>query len=157
MAGGRIDQIRKALESFQENVAEHEHKLAHPERYVSDGTRKDPREQQGILSGGRMPNETASKVIFSTVAANVQTPMPDDAPPSEQRAGQTASGPLPLSRNASRALVIGSILFALAVSAGGTWLMLSLARPEPPPQQQQQQQVAPPPADTTDTSAAPAP
>jgi hypothetical protein len=102
-----------------------------------------------------MPNETASKVIFSTVAANVQTPMPDDAPPSEQRAGQTASGPLPLSRNASRALVIGSILFALAVSAGGTWLMLSLARPGPPPQQQQQ--VAPPPADTTDTSAAPAP
>ena len=44
------DQIRKSLASFQENVAEHEQKLANPERYVSDWPRKDPREQQGILS-----------------------------------------------------------------------------------------------------------
>jgi len=51
------DQIRKSLASFQENVAEHEQKLANPERYVSDWPRKDPREQQGILSFWRKDTE----------------------------------------------------------------------------------------------------
>jgi hypothetical protein len=64
---------------------------------------------------------------------------------------QTASGPLPLSRNASRALVIGSILFVLTVSAGGAWLVLSMARSGPPPSE------AVVPADTSDTTAAPMP
>jgi hypothetical protein len=76
--------------------------------------------------------------------------MPSDEPDASTPE-QTASGPLPLSRGASRALVIGSILFVIAVSAGGTWLILDLARSGPPPSE------AVAPADTSDTSAAPAP
>lgn len=64
---------------------------------------------------------------------------------------QIASGPLPLSRNASRALVIGSFLFVVAASAGGAWLMLSMTRSGPPPSET----AAPP--DTSDTTAVPAP
>jgi hypothetical protein len=78
-------------------------------------------------------------------------------PPNDNDAPeQTASGPLPLGRNASRALVIGSILFVLAASIGGTWFILRLARTGTPPQEV----VAP--ADTShstaqDTSAVRAP
>lgn len=75
-------------------------------------------------------------------------------PPDEDPPQQTTSGPLPLGRNASRALVIGAILFVLAASAGGTWLILHLAREGPPPQEAVPQETVP--ADTTDTSAAPA-
>ena len=71
--------------------------------------------------------------------------MPSDNSSSQQ----PPSGLLPLGRNASRALVIASILFVLAASAGGTWLILSLARQGPPPQE------AVAPADTTDTVTAP--
>lgn len=70
---------------------------------------------------------------------------PDEDDPAPEH---TASGPLPLGRGASRALVIGSILFALLASAGGTWLILSLARSGTPPQE------AAAPADTSDTTQA---
>lgn len=71
-------------------------------------------------------------------------------PPDDDAPDQTSSGSLPLGRNASRALVIGSILFVIAASAGGTWLILELARSGPPPQEAV-------PADTTDTTAMPVP
>lgn len=72
-------------------------------------------------------------------------------PSDDDTAASPSSGTLPLGRNASRALVIGSILFVLAASIGGTWLILHLARTGPPPQE------AVSPADTSDTAAAPAP
>jgi hypothetical protein len=151
----RVLRVRKPLEGVQENVAAREPRPAPPQQSISDRSRKDPRAQQGILPFRRKEAErNREQAALARKEAKVQTPMPDDAHSSEPGPDQTVSGPLPLGRNASRALVIGSILFALAFSAGGTWLILSLARSGPPPQQE----VAPPPADTTaDTTAAPAP
>lgn len=84
-------------------------------------------------------------------AENASSEAPEEAASEETSSEEGLFGPRPLSRNASRALVIGSILFVLAVSAGGTWLILDLARSGPPPQE------AVSPTDTSDTSAAPAP
>lgn len=81
--------------------------------------------------------------------SDAETPPPGDAP--EEASGEALPGPTPLGHNASRALVIGSILLVLAVSAGGTWLILDMARSATPPEEF----VAP--SDTSDTVAAPAP
>lgn len=69
--------------------------------------------------------------------------------PSPARREVPFSNTRPLSRGASRALVIFSILFVLAASFGGAYLLIQLAEADA----QQQQQPAPP----ADSAAAPLP
>ena len=44
----KTSSIRKSLETFDQRITEHWHKIEHPEEHVSDWDERDPREQEGL-------------------------------------------------------------------------------------------------------------
>ena len=43
------DSLKRAIKKYQSHISEHEEKIAHPEKYISDWSDKDVREQNGLI------------------------------------------------------------------------------------------------------------